>query len=184
MRLRLQAKLRKGIRRAEHLHKGLCAAIARYEAQGCSLSIDLWRFAMDRHQDWWHRKTVSFLMWQTRGADHLRTAMANFALDSSEVQPKTEYLRLSPYQRRINRADVTLFQQIMQTGTPEDQITAIDELAFLRGRSVRRSLIGIMNDVSAPLQVRERAIEMSHLQMFDETVEACARLVEDPSPTI
>src|SRR5205823_2574956 len=52
------------------------------------------------------------------------------------------------------------------------------------GRSVRRSLIGIMNDVSAPLQVRERAVEMSHLQMCNETVEACARLVEDPSPTI
>jgi hypothetical protein len=184
MRLRLQAKLRKGIRRAEYRHKGMRAAIARHEGRGCSLSMDLWRFAMDRNQDWWHRKTVSFLVWETRGAEHLRIAMANFAVGSSEVQPKTEYLRLSPYQRHISSADLTLFQQIMQAGTPEDQIAAIDELAFLMGRSVRRSLIGIMNDVSAPMQVRERAVEMSHMRMCDETVEACARLVEDPSPTI
>ena len=136
----------KAIRRAEYRHKGLRAAIARYERQGCSLSMDLWRFAMDCSQNWWHRKTVSFLVWEIRGAEHLRIAMTNFAVDASEVQPKVEYLRLSPYQRHISSADLTLFQQIMQTGTPEDQITAIDELAFLMGRSVRRSLIGIMND--------------------------------------
>jgi hypothetical protein len=184
MRLRLQAKLRKAIRRAEYRHIGLRAAIARYERHGRSFSRELWRFVMDCNQNWWHRKTVSSLVWETRGAEHLRIAMTNFAVATSEVQPKTEYLRLSPYQRQISSADLTLLRQIMQAGTPEDQITAIDELAFLSGGSVRRSLIGIMNDASAPLQVRERAVEMSHLQMCTDTVEACERLVEDPSPTI
>lgn len=49
---------------------------------------------MDGTQDWWRRKTVAHLVWETRGAEHLRIAMANYAVNASELQPKTEYLRL------------------------------------------------------------------------------------------
>ena len=100
--------------------------------------------------------------------------MSNFAVETPEIQAKTEYLRLCPYSRHVGVRDLKVFQEVMQRGSPEEQISATDELAFLRGRSVRRALIGIMGDASVLLQVRERATEMLHLQSHRETVEACA----------
>lgn len=184
MQRKLDARLRKALRRADHWHRGLQCAITRRERHGGSLSEALWRFAIDPDEKWEHRKFVSHLIWRARGAEHLRLAIANFAVETPDLQRKTEYLRLCPYHRPVSSTDLGVFQEVIDRGSSEDQISAIDELAFLSGRSVRRTLINLIDDNRMAPEVRERAIEMLHLQPSRETVDACTRVLHSGSVTL
>ena len=74
--------------------------------------------------------------------------------------------------------------QILERGTPDEQMQAIDALASVDCRPVRLVLIEIMTDTFAALDVRDRATEMLNVQHSWETVEACARSLRDSQPSI
>jgi len=61
---------------------------------------------------------------------------------------------------------------------------AVDGIAFICSRPVRRALIDILNDNAAPLEVRDRATEMLHLHGSRETAEACASALENENVSI
>jgi HEAT repeat protein len=73
---------------------------------------------------------------------------------------------------------------VLAKGSPEEQLKAVDHAAFIECRPVRRIFIEILNDTDAPLEVRERATEMLHLQPSKETADACANAVNDPNAGI
>jgi|SRR5271165_5477047 len=61
---------------------------------------------------------------------------------------------------------------------------AVQDIAFINRRPVRRALIEIVLDNAAPLGLRERATEMLHLHSCRETAEACAKALADPNVNI
>jgi hypothetical protein len=63
-----------------------------------------------------------------------------------------------------------------------------EEIAFFTDcrsrRSVRHALIETLDDRAAPAMVQAWAAERLHLHIFQETVRACLRAVEDPDPEV
>lgn len=184
MRLRVEAKLRKAIRRAEHRLPGLHAAIARHERQGAAPAEALGRFAADPAEKWDGRKFVASLLWKTPGTEDVCLSMVRLVASSQETNVLAEYISLWPAQKDLHPTELNLFQKVIAIGSPEQQMRAVDSIAFISRRPVRRALIEILNDTAAPLEVRERATEMLHLQVHRETAEACARALADQNAGI
>lgn len=184
MRLRIEAKLRKGIRQMEHWRPGLQGAIARRESQGASLAVALSRFAVDPAERRDRRIYLRSLISRIRGAEDVRVSMLRQVVGSGRTDVKAEYLRLCSNRENISPTELALFREVIATGSSEEQIDAIDGVAFIRRRAVRYTLIDFLDDQAVALEVRERAAEMLHLHPSKETADACARALGDPHATI
>lgn len=184
MRRRIERKLAKAIRVAERNYRGLHSRIRRYQRRGYSISEACCRFVADRHEQRVLRRFVAEVLWSLPGSRPLRFAMIKAALASDDMKLKTDYLSFCSDRKHFAGADLQLFRQVLAGGTPEDQMTAIDGVAFTCCRPVRRALIDTMNDDRLPLDVRERAVEMLHCQPHHETVEACANALRSRPVTI
>ena len=184
MRQRVQAKLRKAIRRAEHRLPGLSRVIARREVDGVSLVEAVTRFAVDPAEKFSQRKLLALLIWDIRGTQDISRAMLRSVAASDRTDVKAEYLSLCSSRKNLLPAEFSLFREVLAGGSPREQMAAIDGVSFIDSRAVRRALIGILADDSAPLEVRDRATEMLHLQPSQETAEACAKALSSPHASI
>jgi hypothetical protein len=184
MRWRIEKRLAKASRVGEHDYRGLQAQISRYQRRGCSISEACCRFVADLREKRVLRRFVAEVLWGIPDSDPLRFAMIKLALASDEMKLKADYLSFCSDRRHIHNGELELFQQVLAAGTSEEQMTAIDGLAFVCCRTVRRAFINIMNDDRLPLEVRERAIEMLHLQSHRETLDACAEALRSRTVTL
>jgi hypothetical protein len=83
MRLRVEARLRKAIRRAEHGLPGLQAAVARRERQGAALAEALCRLAVDPEEGWDRRWFIATLLWKTPGTEDVRHTMVGMVANTN-----------------------------------------------------------------------------------------------------
>jgi len=182
MRLRVEAKLRKAIRRLEHGHPGLQAAIARHERRGEAPAEALVRFVVDPAEGWYWRQVVAGLLWKMPGTKSAGLSMVRLVANTGSTDVMTAYLGACSERKNITPAELKLFQVVLDKGSLEEQIRAVEALAFVPQRPVRRTLIGILSNSAAPLDVRERATEMLHLHESRETAEACAKALAIRAP--
>ena len=110
--------------------------------------------------------------------------MVRLVANTGSTDVMTAYLGACSERKNITPAELKLFQVVLDKGSLEEQIRAVEALAFVPQRPVRRTLIGILSNSAAPLDVRERATEMLHLHESRETAEACAKALGDPSASI
>ena len=61
------------------------------------------------------------------------------------------YSRLCSNRKDLHPIEVKLLGKVFTRGTPEEQRTAVDGIAFIGCRQVRRVLIDILKDTNAPL---------------------------------
>jgi hypothetical protein len=92
------------------------------------------------------------------------SALTDAARQSDGTALKARVLKLCSDETRIGQPELELFQDVIQRGTLEEQMTAVDGLAFVCCRPARRRLINVAEDTGAPLDLRERALEMLHLR--------------------
>ena len=177
-------KLRKAIRGAEHKLPGLLVAIARREHSGVALAEAICRFAIDPAEKLEHRKFIANLLWNTPGTEDICLSMVRLVESAGESKVLTAYISLWSDRRNIHPSELNLFRKVLANGSPEEQMRAVDGIAFICSRQVRRVLINILNDAAAPLEVRERATEMLHLHGSRETAEACAGALENEKASI
>ena len=184
MRLRVESKLRKALRRSEHGLPGLQAAVAGFERRGAAFPETLSRLAADPAERWEFRRVVARLLWSTAGAKDAWLAMVRFVAGSGNTTVIAAYISLWRDRKRIHASELELFRSMLASESPEEQRIAVERVAFIRCRSVRRALIEIVDDVAAPLEIRECAAEMLHVQESRETVEACGRALNDQQVSI
>ncbi len=110
--------------------------------------------------------------------------MIRLVAESGSIGVAAEYLGLCSNRSRITPAEMNLFREVLKGGSPEEQVAGLDALAFVRSRPVWRVLIGILHNTAFTIDIREHAAEMLHLQESRETVEACARALDDPNAKI
>src|SRR5260370_15938513 len=175
MRLRVEMKLRKGFRRAEHSLAGLQAAIVRRQHSGAALANVLSLFAIDPAEKWERRKFAANLLWSTPGTEDVCLSMVRLVASAAETKVLTAYISLWLDRKTIHATELNLFRKVLAIGSPEEQIRAVGHIAYIYRRPVRRALIDILNDSAASLEVRDRATEMLHLHASRETAEACTR---------
>ena len=75
MRLRVEAKLLKAIRRAEYGLPGLNAAVARRRRRSTPLTETLCQLAVDSNEKRAHRGFLATLLWQTPGVEDVCISM-------------------------------------------------------------------------------------------------------------
>jgi hypothetical protein len=185
MRRRIEAKVKKAIRVGEHHHRGLQAAIGRRGRSGVPLFVACREFVPDPQEDWVHRLFLAKLLSAKLGRfTQIWGALVRAALDTDALKVKAEVLRFCSDRTRIGRSELQLLREVIADGSLEEQITAIDGVAFVPGRPVRRALIEILENRSASLDARERALEMLHLQPSQETVDTCARFLAAPEVSL
>jgi hypothetical protein len=89
---------------------------------------------------------------------------------------------------RLTRSEFEILCSTLRSGTSEQQYWVVDQIAFFTGCRdrcrVRRILIEVLEDPTAPGEVRGWAAERLHLHISQETVRACIRAAEDPSPEV
>ena len=108
--------------------------------------------------------------------------MRDTFVKTGETAALVEYLKVVP-SKAIAR-ELTIFRKVLRAGTPEEQTDAVDAIAYSDHPRVRRALINLLENTTAPLEVRDRAAEMLHLQSGRATAEACVRALKDPTPSI
>jgi hypothetical protein len=184
MRLRVETKLRKAVRKAEHSVPGLQAAIARSERQGASLAEALVRLAVEPAERWELRKFVATLLWNTPATEDIWLSMVQMLANTRATNVVAAYMSLWQVRNKIHPTELNLFRRVLASGSPEEQTAAVQRVAFIRCRPVRRVLIDILNDSAAPLEIRELATEMLHIHGNRETAEACAKALDNQDASI
>jgi uncharacterized protein (UPF0147 family) len=86
------------------------------------------------------------------------------------IRLRNEWLTLSEFE--------TLYA-ILRTGSPEQRYFIVDQIAFFKGRQVRRTLIEVLEDPNVPDYVRAWAAERLNMHLSRETVAACIRALEN-----
>jgi hypothetical protein len=88
----------------------------------------------------------------------------------------------------LGRSEFEILHSTLRSGTSEQRYWVVDQIAFFSDyqdrRKVRHALIEVLEDRAAPAEVRGWAAERLHLHTSRETVNACIRAVEDPSPEV
>jgi cell wall-associated NlpC family hydrolase len=184
MRLRVEMKLRKLVRRAEHNLPGLQAAIAELERGGSAFSEALFRLSVDPAEPWEKRRFVAALLWNTPATKDVWLSMVQFVESAVNTNVVTAYISLWRDRKHIPHTELRLFRKVVANGSSEEQRVAVERVAFIRTRSVRRALIDIATDTAAPMAVRECATEMLHVHPSRETAEACAKALDDREASI
>jgi hypothetical protein len=184
MRLRVETKLRKALRRAEQGLPGLQAAVAGFERRGAAFPEALCRLAADLAEPWEFRRFVAILLWTTAGTKDVWLAMVQLVANAGNTSVVAAYISLWRDRKSIHASELKLFRRMLICGSPEEQRIAVERVAFIRCRPVRRALIDIVDDVAAPLEVRECATEMLHVHGCRETAEACANALHDQHASI
>jgi hypothetical protein len=185
MKLRIEAKVSKAIRVAEHHHRGLRAAVSRRVRSGLPLCVACREFVLDPKENLAHRMFLAKLLSGKLGRfTQSWRALVKGALDTDSLRIKAEVLGFCSNRTRIGRSELQLLWRVIAEGSLEEQIKGIDGLAFVHCRPVRRALIEILKNRSSSLDVRERAIEMLHLQPSQETVDTCTRFLSAPEATL
>jgi HEAT repeat protein len=110
--------------------------------------------------------------------------MVRLVANAKKSNVLAAYLSLCSDRKNISPMELTLFREVLAHGSTEEQVAAVDALAFIYRGTVRRALIDVLNDTAALLEVRERATEMLHLHESKETAEACARALDDRNASI
>jgi hypothetical protein len=89
---------------------------------------------------------------------------------------------------RLTRPEFEILHSTLRSGTSEQRYRVVNEIAFFTGYhdrcKVRHALIEVLEDSAAPAEVRGWAAERLHLHTSQETVRACIRAVQDPSPEV
>jgi hypothetical protein len=88
----------------------------------------------------------------------------------------------------LTRPEFEILRSTLRSGTPMQQYWVVNEIAFSTNQrdrcKVRRTLIGVLEDPAAPEEVRAWAAERLDMHISQETVRACIRAAEDPSPEV
>jgi hypothetical protein len=143
------------------------------------------QFVLDPKEDRFHRTfLVKLLAVKLGRATKIWPVLVKTALDTSSSRIKADVLSFCSDHTRIGQSELELLRQVMAVGSLEEQITGIDGLAFVRCRRVRRVLIEILEDRTLQLEVRERALEMLHLQHSREVLETCTRFLSGPEVSL
>lgn len=90
-------------------------------------------------------------------------------------------------QGHLTRPEFDILYSTLQSGTSEQRYWVVNEIAFFtshRSRRVRHALIEVLENRTAPAEVRGWAAERLHLHISQETIRSCIRAVEDPSPEV
>ncbi|MEP6538051.1 MAG: HEAT repeat domain-containing protein [Bryobacteraceae bacterium] len=143
----------------------------------------LLEFVTNSAENWDSRELLAKVVWRTRGAKRIVRAIRHAFLSKNEAEAILEYLGLMPHEGTTTR--LSLFREVLRGGTIFEQVDAVDAIAMAEGNArVRRTLIGLVEDTAAPLEVRDRATEMLHLFSSRTAAEACIRALKDPAPSI
>jgi hypothetical protein len=184
MRQRLENKLRKSVRKAKHGLPGLSAAIARHQRHSAAFAEALCRLALDPTEERELREFVATLLWNTPAAQNVWLSMLQLAASAGNINVLAAYMSLWQGRKTIQTSDLNVFRTVLASGSLEEQITAVERVAFICRRPVRRALFSVVNDTAAALEVRERAVEMLHVHGHRETAEECARALQDRHASI
>jgi len=85
---------------------------------------------------------------------------------------------------RLTSDEFEILHSVLRNGTAEQRNCVVDRIAFFRGVKVRRALIEVLEDCTAPGDVRAWAAERLHQHPRGETVRACLAAIEDPEPEV
>jgi hypothetical protein len=185
MKRRIEAKVRKAIRGGEHHNRGLRAAVKRRVRSGLPLCVACRDLVLDSKESWAHRMFLAKLLSGKFGRiTQSWRVLVKAALDTDSLRTKAEVLRFCSNTTQIGSAELQLLWQVIAGGSLEEQIEGMDGLAFVECRPVRLALIEILENRSLSLAVRERALEMLHLQPSEETVDTCARFLSAPEVSL
>jgi hypothetical protein len=126
MRLRVEAKLRKALRRAEHGLPGLHTMVARLEHRGSAFSDVLCGIVVDPAERWEHRRFLATLLWSTAATKDVCLSMVKLVSSAANTNVLAQYISLWGDRKYIRTAELNLFLRVFASGTLEERRTAVE----------------------------------------------------------
>src|ERR1035441_6232105 len=188
VRRRMQARLQKAVRNAEHGNPGCAKVVSRLGRAGLPVHRALNRIVADSNCELKLRAFAARLL-RDIGRDTFAFVplLAEFiAAGDPKVTDLWDTVRWMSHRRhRLTRREFEMLHSVLRTGTPEQRYWVVDQIAFFRGGRVRRALIEVLDDVTVPAYVRAWAAERLQVaRISQDTVSACLRAIDDSDPEI
>jgi len=187
----MQARLRKAVHRAKHRNRGWARFVARIDRAGLSLDRALSGTVADCTCELKLRELAARLLRDVAGdTSAFVPLLTEFIAAGDAKNPELcSVIRSMNYGRgRLSRSEFEILHSTLRSGTSEQRYWVVNEIAFFTDRhdrrKVRHALIEVLEDRAAPAEVRGWAAERLHLHTSQETVRACIRAAEDPSPEV
>jgi len=191
VRRRLQSKLSKAARRAEHENPAWAALSRRIRRSGLPVHLCLSQVVADPTRDLRLRQQAARLL-----RDVARDVSAFVPLlfeciaahDAKNQDLRSVIQSIGYGWGHLTIPEFEILYSTMQNGTAEQRYWIINEIAFFAGGperfKVRGALIGILDDLTAPVEARAWAAERLHMHISQQTVHACVRACSDPNSEV
>jgi len=184
----MQARLQKAARRAEHKNPGFARFISRIERAGLPLDRALSNTVADSNCELKLRALAARLLRDVAGDTYaFIPLLTEFISAGDAVIPglRSVIHSMTYGWGRVIRPEFETLHSVLRRGTPNQRYWVVNEMAFFTGyRRVRRALIHVLDDPEEDEKVRGWAAERLHMHISQETVRACIRAAEDPSPAV
>ena len=186
MRRKIQARLRKSVRLAEHRHPDYAKLFHRLERE-CRVDRALTRVVVDTACNLKLRGLAARLLRDVAGNTSAFVPLLAecIAGRDAKLTGLREVIHFMGYGRgHLTRPEFEILQATLLTGTPQQQYWVVNELAFFDRRQVPRVLIRTLDHTTAPAYVRGWAAERLHLHVSQRAVHACLHAVGDPGAEV
>jgi hypothetical protein len=187
----MQARLRKAVHQAEHRNPAWARFVSRIERAGLSLDRALSETVAGSSCELKLRELAARLLRDVAGDTSAFVPLLTEFIAAGDVKnPELcSVIRAMNYGRgRLGRSEFEILHSTLRSGTSEQRYWVVDQIAFFTGYQdrckVRHALIEVLEDRAAPAEVRGWAAERLQRHVSQETVRACVRAVEDPSPEV
>jgi hypothetical protein len=187
----MQARLRKVAHQAEHRNPGWARLVCRVERAGLSLDRALSGTVADSSCELKLRELAARLLRDVAGdTSAFVPLLTEFIAEGDVKNPELcSVIKSMNYGGgRLGRSEFEILHSTLRSGTSEQRYWVVNEIAFFSDyhdrRKVRHALIEALEDRAAPAEVRGWAAERLSRYISQETVRACIRAAEDPSPEV
>jgi hypothetical protein len=187
----MQARLRKAAHQAEHRNPGWVRFVSRIERAGLPLDRALSATVADSRCELKLRELAARLLRNSGvNTSAFVPLLTEFIAAGDAKNPELcSVIQSMRYGRgHLGRSEFEILHSTLRSGTSEQRYWVVDQVGFFTGYhdrcKVRHALIEVLDDPTAPAEVRGWAAERLHQHISQETVRACIRAVADPSPEV
>ncbi len=187
MRKRVEAKLRRAVRRSAHWNPDFARLVSRVDRGGLPIDHILSRVVSDSGHALKLRGLAARLLRDIGGdTSAFVSLLGEFIAAGDEKIHQMRHVIQAMWHGsgRLARPEFEILHATLRDGTDEQRYCVVNEISFSKGHRVRRALIEVLDDTTSPAFVRGWAAERLQMHISRKTVEACLRAIEDPNPEV